>query len=221
MKIHISKLKNTLSTVVKENRTIGIVIPSNTYKDTVEELAEHIYNDRSSFWLYITVTKPYESIIKSLQILSNAPNVEFIDCISQAAGIVKRNGRCIFVDSPTLLENVIMEIQRLLQKVPSNYNKNILIDSLTALTIYNEENLITEFFYQLTNKVTSSNTHLITLFVEKEGPPGFLEKVLHITDEVIEIMSNKIDFDLEKENMVEKEIYGKEKGVFKEDRIGW
>jgi len=221
MKIHISKLKNTLSTVIKENRTIGVVIPGDTYKDTVREIVEYIYADRSNFWLYVTVTKPYESIIKNFQILSNAPNVEFIDCISQAAGIVKRNGRCTFVDSPTLLENVIMEIHRILQKIPSGYDRNVLIDSLTALTIYNEENLITEFFYQLANKITSSNTHLITLFVEKEGPQGFFEKVIHINDEVIEIMSNEINFDLEKEKIMEKEIYGKRKETFKEDRIGW
>jgi len=221
MKTHISELRDTLSRVIKENRTIGIIVPGDKYKRVIKEIADYIYADRSNFWLYVTVTKPYESVIRNLQVLSNAPNVEFIDCISQAAGIIKRNGRCTFVDSPTLLENILMEMHRILQKVPSGYGKNILIDSLTALTIYNEEELIIEFFYQLASKIVISNTHLITLFVEKEGPKDFCGKIMHINDVVIEILPDEIDFDLEKEKIMENEPYGERRKTFEENRVGW
>jgi hypothetical protein len=220
MSVVISNLKSNLSNALKKSKLIGIVIPGDRYKETIKELTEYIHSDRNTFWIYVTITKPYESLIKNYQTLLNAPNVEFIDCISQAAGIVKRNGRCSFIDSPTMLENIIMELHRIAQKVPSSLEKNILLDSLTALTIYNDEDLVTEFFYQITNRIVTANVHLVTLFIEREGPKGFVEKILHMNDEIIRISSDELDFDLEKKKIFGDEIYEK-KDALKEDSIKW
>ena len=106
----IDGLKERISNAIKINQSIGIILPAANYPDLIQALFERIKSNPEEAWVYVTVTKPYNSIVNQHEFLKDAKNINFVDCISRAAGINKVNDNCIFIESPTMLEKIGLEI---------------------------------------------------------------------------------------------------------------
>ena len=61
-------------------------------------------------WTFVTVSKTFDYFAKTFKESTRQPNIKFIDCISRAAGISDNSNNCIFLESPVMLENLILEI---------------------------------------------------------------------------------------------------------------
>ena len=216
-----TNLIETLSKIPGSDRLICIVIPGKKYHDTVNALTEYVLNKKDDFWVYVTITKPFESFIRRFRNISAAGNIKYVDCISQAANVVRKDDRCSYVDSPVMLENIIMEIEDVSKRIPAGYGKYVVIDSLTTLTIYNDEEMVIEFFYQLVNKTAALQASIISLVIEEEAPEKFVDRISHVNDEIIKITDKMqpVKEKVEKEEIVKMEDWDREKDFFKENRI--
>lgn len=187
----IDGLKERISKAITVNQSVGIIFPGNNYSDLVQALFEYMYSRPEDAWVYVTTTRPYENIIKQFENLSDNKNIKFIDCISRAAGISKADPNCIFIESPTMLEKLGLEIINIFKKVDEDTNKYLIIDSLSNLIIYNDPEIVTEFFYHMVNKTRVKNIHIITLAIEEEVDK-YLNKLIYLNDKILKVRDSFI-----------------------------
>jgi hypothetical protein len=175
----IDGLKERISNAVSTNQSIGIIIPSNNYSDLICSLFEYMNTKPNAIWVYLTITKPFESIFDDYSSLINNQNIIFIDCISQAAGISKEKSNCIYIESPLQLESILLEIMNSYKNTDDKKSKYLIIDSLSSLVIYNDAPLVTEFFTHLINRTRLSDITTISLTIEEEMNDN-LRKILYL-----------------------------------------
>ena len=188
----IDGLKERFSNAIKINQSVGILLPGNNYSDLIQALFEWIHSNPEEAWVYVTVSKPYENLIKQFEYLSNNTNIKVIDCISRAAGISKPASNCIFIESPSMLEKLGLEIMNIFKEVDESICKNLVLDSLSNLMIYNDADLVTEFFYQMINKTRARDVHIISLALEEEGMDKHINRLIYLNDKILKVKDSFI-----------------------------
>ena len=187
----IDSLKERVSKAVAFNQSVGVVLPSSNYSDLIQAFFEYIRSRPEDAWVYVTITKPYENIVKQFGELAESKNIRFVDCISRAAGISKTDPNCVYVESPSMLEKLGLEIINIFKTVDEKTNKYLILDSLSTLIIYNDQDIVTEFFYHLANRTRSRNIHIISLAIEEEGMEKF-NKLLYLNDKILKVRDSFI-----------------------------
>jgi len=190
--ILIDGLKERISNAIKLHQSIGIILPGANYSDLIQALFEHIRNHSEDSWVYVTVSKPYESLVKQFKFLSESNNVNFIDCISRAAGILRSDPNCIYIESPTMLEKINLEIMNLFKETDDDKEKYLILDSISNLIIYNDPGIVTEFFYHIVNKTRVKNIHTISLAIEEEGLEKHLNRLIYLNDKILKVRDSFI-----------------------------
>jgi len=187
----IDSLKERVSKAVAFNQSVGVILPSSNYSDLIQAFFEYIRSRPEDAWVYVTITKPYENIVKQFGELAESKNIRFVDCISRAAGISKTDPNCVYVESPSMLEKLGLEIINIFKTVDEKTNKYLILDSLSTLIIYNDQEIVTEFFYHLANRTRSRNIHIISLAIEEEGMEKF-NKLLYLNDKILKVRDSFI-----------------------------
>jgi hypothetical protein len=187
----IDSLKERVSKAVAFNQSVGVVLPSSNYSDLIQAFFEYIKSRPEDAWVYVTITKPYENIVKQFGELAESKNIRFVDCISRAAGITKTDPNCVYVESPSMLEKLGLEVINIFKTVDEKTNKYLILDSLSTLIIYNDQEIVTEFFYHLANRTRSRNIHIISLAIEEEGMEKF-NKLLYLNDKILKVRDSFI-----------------------------
>jgi archaellum biogenesis ATPase FlaH len=187
----IDSLKERVSKAVAFNQSVGVVLPSSNYSDLIQAFFEYIRSRPEDAWVYVTITKPYENIVKQFGELAESKNIRFVDCISRAAGISKTDPNCVYVESPSMLEKLGLEIINIFKTVDEKTNKYLILDSLSTLIVYNDQEIVTEFFYHLANRTRSRNIHIISLAIEEEGMEKF-NKLLYLNDKILKVRDSFI-----------------------------
>jgi hypothetical protein len=145
---------------------------------------ELIRNKNTNRWVYVTITKPYHSIKQQYAEIIDSSPIRFIDCVSIAAGIAPEDDRCYFLDSPSQLEKLILEIVSFVKQGGTGEVSYVVIDSLSSLSLYNDELLVTEFLSHLINSLQLLNTHSISVCIEEEMN-DMMMKMLYLKNENI------------------------------------
>lgn len=187
----IDSLKERVSKAVAFNQSVGVILPSSNYSDLIQAFFEYIRSRPEDAWVYVTITKPYENIVKQFGELAESKNIRFVDCISRAAGITKTDPNCVYVESPSMLEKLGLEIVNIFKTVDEKTNKYLILDSLSTLIVYNDQDIVTEFFYHLANRTRSRNIHIISLAIEEEGMEKF-NKLLYLNDKILKVRDSFI-----------------------------
>lgn len=188
----IDGLMERISNAIAINQSIGILFPSQNYQDLIQALFERIKNKSDEAWVYLSVTKPYQSILNQFPFINEIQNICFIDCISRAAGISKPTKNVIFVESPTMLEKIGLEIMDSFKEIDPKTKKYLVLDSLTNLIIYNDPEIITEFFYHMINRTRARDINSISLAIEEEGMENCLNRLIYLNDKILKIRDSFI-----------------------------
>jgi hypothetical protein len=164
--------------------SVGVILPSNNYEDFTHAVFGFIRNQNENPWVYVTITKPFHAIKQRHQEIIDTINIQFIDCVSLAAGIKSNDPRCFFLDSPSQLEKLILEIMSYVKEKTPDKTAYVILDSLSSLILYNDELLVTEFFTHLINNLNLVNAHTISLCIEEEMN-DMMHKMLYLKNEKI------------------------------------
>jgi hypothetical protein len=184
-------LKERISKSAKIHQSVGIVVPINNYNDLFEAIFNHMLSTKEDIWLYISVTKSFDTINKTFKNLGDHKNIKFIDCISRAAGISRTEKNVIYIESPALLEKLILEMMHIFYNAKGTVKKYVVIDSLSALMIYNNRETVKEFFQHLINKTRAEDIHLISLVLEEELD-DYVNKIIFLNDKIIKVKESFI-----------------------------
>lgn len=186
----IEGIKDRVSVAIKVNQSVGIQVPENRHDDLLEALFNFILSNPNDVWTFVTASDTYDHISKTFKEISEHSNIKFIDCISRAAGVFELQGNCMYVESPTMLEIISLEIMNNFRGVDDGVEKYVVIDSLSALVIYNDSEVIREFVSLLMSRARSKNIHIVTILVEEEVDSNRLiqmnDKIVVLRDSFIE-----------------------------------
>lgn len=186
----IEGIRERVSAAIQVNQSVGIQVPENRHGDLLEAVFNSMCRNTHDIWTFVTVSKTFDYLTKTFKESTRHPNIKFIDCISRAAGISDNAPNCIFLESPVMLENLILEIINNFKSQKRDMDKYIVIDSLSALMIYNDPEIIREFISLVMNRSRAENIHVVSILVEEEMDSN---KLIQLNDKIIVLRDSFID----------------------------
>jgi archaellum biogenesis ATPase FlaH len=186
----IEGIRERVSAAIQVNQSVGIQVPENRHGDLLEAVFNSMCRNTHDIWTFVTVSKTFDYLAKTFKESTRHPNIKFIDCISRAAGISDNANNCIFLESPVMLENLILEIINNFKSQKRDIDKYIVIDSLSALMIYNDPGIIREFISLVMNRSRAENIHVVSILVEEEMDSN---KLIQLNDKIIVLRDSFID----------------------------
>ena len=186
----IEGIRERVTAAIRVNLSVGIQVPENRHGDLLEAIFASMCKNTQDVWSFVSVSKSFDYLKKVYKEIDQFQNIHFIDCISRAAGIGTKHHNCIYIESPGMLEFIILELLNSFRGVKSETEKFIVIDSLSALMIYNDPAIIREFITLLMNRARSDNIHIITILVEEEMDSN---KLIQMNDKIIVLRDSFID----------------------------
>jgi archaellum biogenesis ATPase FlaH len=186
----IEGIRERVASAIQVNQSVGIQVPENRHGDLLEAVFDSMCRNTHDIWTFVTVSKTFDYLSKIFKEGTRNSNIKFIDCISRPAGITDTATNCTFLESPVMLEKLILEILNNFKGMKRDLDKYIIIDSLSALMIYNDPEIIREFISLLMNKSRAENIHVISILVEEEMDSN---KIIQLNDKIIVLRDSFID----------------------------
>jgi archaellum biogenesis ATPase FlaH len=186
----IEGIRERVIAAIRVNQSVGVQVPENRHQDLLEAIFTSMCRNINDVWTFVTVSKTYDFLAKIFKESTDHANIKFIDCISRSAGITEMYNNCIYIESPVMLEKLILEILNNFKGVRREVEKFIVIDSLSALMIYNDPEIIREFISLVMNRCRSENIHVISVLVEEEMDTN---KLIQLNDKIIVLRDSFID----------------------------
>jgi archaellum biogenesis ATPase FlaH len=186
----IEGIRDRVAVAIKVNQSVGIQVPENRHNDLLEALFSSMTSNSNDTWTFFAVSNTFDYISRTFKEVAEQPNIKFIDCISRAAGVSGLQGNCTYIESPTMLEKAGLEIMHNFQGVKEDVDKYIVIDSLSALMIYNDPEIIREFVSLLMNRTRSENIHVVSILIEEEVDSN---KIMQLNDKIVVLRDSFIE----------------------------
>jgi KaiC/GvpD/RAD55 family RecA-like ATPase len=147
---------------------VALQVKADTYFDAIRLILDGFAAKKGLHTIYVTCTIPSKSIINALEILEvDISKVYFVDCVSSMMmGLSERHERTVYVESPSMLEMMMLKIEFLVRKLKQD-NVVVILDSINSLAIHNNPKVLSEFLHILINHLRSKNAYTI-LFAMQE-----------------------------------------------------
>lgn len=186
-----SDLKSKLEEEIKalnDNFILLIDTRAENYFDVVMEAISLII-ERDEKGVYLTSSRPYSFILKEMQKRNiKSEGIMFIDGISYMSGSMDCSNKkdCIFIENPAALEEMIMHLTPLINKIKSD-KKFLIIDSISTLLIYNDAISLKKFSMSLTNMLRMNEMKGVLMVIEKEAPDELKQILMSMCDKTIHV----------------------------------
>ena len=174
-----------------ESSAVAMVIKIDDYLDTMHAVLDAFIVEKDLSAIYITSTIPSQSITNVLNILEIDLNrVYFVDCISHIMmGTAVQSERIYFVESPTMLENIMLKVEFLTRSIGGK--KLVLLDSINSLAIHNNTKILSEFLHILVNNLRAKEAYTLILSVEEQTSEEIGNMLGLVCDETMIIREGK------------------------------
>jgi KaiC/GvpD/RAD55 family RecA-like ATPase len=142
----------------------------------------------NAYTIYVSVTNPsalVASLLSSLEI--PADRVFFVDVISQTMmSTLNKLPNASYVESPTMLENVLLRVEYCLRRSEAP-RKLVILDSVNSLAIHNDPAILSEFFHIMVNNLKSRGITTIILAVAEETSQELENLLSFVCDDTIQL----------------------------------
>ncbi len=164
--------------------TVALKLGAKDYADnylaalglTVRDLG----GETNSHTIYVSVTNPASLVWSLLQALDiPSARLSFVDAISHLMMSYENVlPNASYVESPTMLEGIMLRIEFLLRRHPNQRNV-VIIDSVNSLAVHNSTDVLSEFFHILANNLKTRSV-LTVLFTTLESEGTDLDRILSL-----------------------------------------
>lgn len=180
----LNKIKKEIAEL-PDNFVVLTIVPYEKSEEINLGLLNFLINEKKHKGSYIAINKPYKNIIDILnknKIDSN--QLFFIDCMTKKAGGQTTNiTNCSFINTPSDLTNLSIELEKLFKKAEHNF---IFLDSLNMLAQYNEKKHIVQFAHSLLSKVRVNNIKGIVVGLHEETDENLVAELSQLCDKVLD-----------------------------------
>ncbi|UCD91614.1 MAG: hypothetical protein JSV43_05000 [Methanobacteriota archaeon] len=169
-----------------ESSAIALRIRADNYFDTIRGILDSFGPSKNLDSIYVTSTIPSQSIVNALEVLEiDLEKIYFVDCVSQfMMDATSKHDNAIYVESPTMLENVMLKVEYLIRKTIDR-NDLVILDSINSLAIHNSTKILSEFLHMFVNNLRSKNAYAL-IFSMEEYESDEIRNILNLVcDETI------------------------------------
>ncbi|ODS41429.1 MAG: hypothetical protein A7315_06280 [Candidatus Altiarchaeales archaeon WOR_SM1_79] len=168
-----------------ETSAVALVIKIDDYLDAMRAVLDAFIVEKDLSAIYITSTIPSQSIKNVLNILEiDMERIYFIDCISHIMmGAAVRSEHVNFVESPTMLENIMLKVEFLMRSLEGK--KLVLLDSINSLAIHNNTKILSEFLHILVNNLRAKGAYTLILSVDEQSSEEINNMLGLVCDETL------------------------------------
>jgi KaiC/GvpD/RAD55 family RecA-like ATPase len=171
-----------------EASAVALRLKADQYFDAIQGMLDLFAGKKDLNVIYITSTVPSQSIINALEVLEvSMDHIWFIDCISQIMmSTEKRHPHAISVESPTMLENLMLKVEFVLRKNPDR-KALVILDSINSLAIHNNTKILSEFLHILVNNLRSRGAYSVIFSMQEYETDEIRNMLVLVSDEMIEV----------------------------------
>ena len=164
---------------------VSLQMSVDNYLDVMSGVIDLYAGKRDMDTIYVTATISFEAIKRVMQALEiDTSRVYFVDCISHimmGTAAAQKDEHASLVESPTMLENVMLKVEYLLRRSQSK-EKLVVIDSINSLAIHNNSWILSEFLHILVSGLRVKEARTVILSVEEHSTPEIVNMVNLVCD---------------------------------------
>lgn len=164
---------------------VSLQMSVDNYLDVIRGVVDLFANKKDMDTIYVAATISSDAIRRVLQALDiDDSHVYFVDCISHimmGATATPQDEQTTLVESPTMLENIMLKVEYLIRKSQSK-DKLVVIDSINSLAIHNNNWILSEFLHVLVSGLRSRDAYTVILTVEEHSTPELNNMVNLVCD---------------------------------------
>ncbi len=167
--------------------SVAMEIRFDDYFDAIRGLVDNFSNQKDMPCIYIASSIPASTLLDALRTLEvDTGNLHFIDCLSHMLmGNIDRKEDIIFVESPTMLENIALKVEYLIKK-NDEATATVILDSIDSLAIHNDPKILSEFLQILLGSLKSREAYPVVISMSEQSKPEIREMVHLVCDEVVD-----------------------------------
>ena len=171
-----------------DSSAVALRLKSDQYFDAIQGMLDRFAMKKDLEVVYVTSTIPSQSIINALEVLEiPMEHIWFVDCISQIMmSQAKRHPHAIVVESPTMLENIMLKVEFLIRRHPDR-NALVVLDSINSLAIHNNTKILSEFLHILVNNLRSRGAYTVIFSMQEYETEDIRNMLVLVSDEAIEL----------------------------------
>jgi len=168
-----------------EATPIALEVTVETYVDAIRGVADLFANDKDLNVIYISATIPSSNIMSIFELLEiDLSRIYFIDCISHIMmSTGERSDHILYVESPTMLENIMLKAEFLLKK-HINKKSVVILDSVNSLAIHNDLKIQSEFLHIFVTNLRAKGAYMIVISMKEQQSPETNTMLNLICDEI-------------------------------------
>ena len=170
---------------VPAGTSLALQVSIPVYLDVIKGIIDN-YGVRSRVSIiYVTSSIPSRSILSAFEVLEiNSDHVYFVDCVTHTMVSAVEKGKNIYlVESPTMLENLMLKVEFLTRKLAGG-KLLVLLDSLNSLCIHNSIGIVSEFLHIMVNNLRAKGVPSVILMVQEHGTEE-VKNMLNVCDEMM------------------------------------
>ena len=171
-----------------EASAVALRLKADQYFDAIQGMVDLFAAKKDLDVIYVTTTVPARTIINALEVLEiPLDHVWFVDCISQIMmSTEKRHEHAIQVESPTMLENIMLKVEFLLRKNDGR-NALVVLDSINSLAIHNNTKILSEFLHILVNNLRARGAYTAIFSMQEYETEEIRNMLVLVSDESIQL----------------------------------
>jgi KaiC/GvpD/RAD55 family RecA-like ATPase len=170
---------------VPPSSAISLQMSVDNYLDVIRGVVDLFANKKEMDTIYVTATISSDAIRRVLEALDiDSSRVYFVDCISHimmGASSAQQDEHTTLVESPTMLENLMLKVEYLIRRSASK-DKLVVIDSINSLAIHNNNWILSEFLHILVSGLRSRDAYTVIFTVEEHSTPEINNMVSLVCD---------------------------------------
>jgi KaiC/GvpD/RAD55 family RecA-like ATPase len=172
---------------------VSLQMSVDDYLEVIRGVLDLYANKKEMDTIYVTATISSEAITRVLDALDiDKSRIFFVDCISHimmGASSAQQDDHTTIVESPTMLENLMLKVEYLIRRSEAK-DKLVVLDSINSLAIHNSNWILSEFLHILVSGLRSREANTIIFSVEEHSTPEINNMVNLVCDHVLKT-SNK------------------------------
>ena len=171
-----------------EAAAVALRMKAEHYFDVIRAMLDVFATKKSLDSIYVTSTIPSTSIINALDVLEiPLDHIWFVDCISQIMmSPGQKHEHAIYVESPTMLENLMLKVEYLIRRTSDRKNL-VILDSINSLAIHNNTKILSEFLHILVNNLRSRGAYTVIFSMQEYETEEIRNMLVLVSDETIDV----------------------------------
>ncbi|QLH74908.1 MAG: hypothetical protein HPY73_05265 [Methanomassiliicoccales archaeon] len=159
-----------------------------SYFEVISGLVDNFCRKNDLDCIYVAVSVPARTIMGAFDSLEiDRGHVRFVDCISYATMQSVDSEEISFVESPSMLETIILRVRYLFRKFDDGKRKVVIIDSANALSMHNDVRMLTGFIHVLMTALKEKEAYPVILGLGDQLRPEVKEMLGLLSDQVVDV----------------------------------